>query len=120
MTNGSFVTLKDLDKRIAMVRDNIRQLIEQAAAQSGAGDEDRNAERIAQQQAELNRLTTERDILQRDTLLKTPAGSKPKPQTKRKPPTKAAKTKTPKAQKKVAKRALKKHTASKKPNKKKK
>jgi hypothetical protein len=46
-----------------MVRENIRQLIEQAAASSGAGDEDRNADRIAQQSEELERLTKERDTL---------------------------------------------------------
>ena len=45
------------------MRDNIRQLIEQAAANSGAGDENRNADRLAQQQEELDRLTKERDAL---------------------------------------------------------
>ena len=48
---------------MAIVRDNIRQLIEQATAQSGAGDESRNADRLADQQAELDRLTKERDAL---------------------------------------------------------
>ena len=48
---------------IAIVRDNIRQLVEQAAAYSGAGDEDRNADRIAQQTEELERLTEQRDAL---------------------------------------------------------
>jgi hypothetical protein len=43
------------------VRDNIRQVIEQAAAQSGAGDESRNADRLAHLQADLERLTKERD-----------------------------------------------------------
>jgi hypothetical protein len=60
MSNG---TLQDLEDRIAIARDNIRQLIEQAAAQSGAGDESRNADRLADQQAELDRLTKERDAL---------------------------------------------------------
>jgi hypothetical protein len=41
-------------------RDNIRQLINQAAANSGAGDESRNADRIAQQQEELERLIKQR------------------------------------------------------------
>jgi enolase len=63
MTNGSATTLKELDDRIAIVRDNIRQLIEQAAANAGAGDEARNADRLAQQQAELDRLTKEREAL---------------------------------------------------------
>ena len=54
MSNGSPLSLAELDRRIAIVRDNIRQLIEQAAAVSGAEDEDRNAERIAHQQEELS------------------------------------------------------------------
>jgi uncharacterized small protein (DUF1192 family) len=63
MTNGPSLSLAELEQRIAIARDNIRQLIEQAAAQSGAEDEDRNADRIAQQQAELDRLVKERDRL---------------------------------------------------------
>ena len=63
MSNGSLLSLEQLDARIAIVRDNIRQLIEQAAAQSGAGDEDRNATRIAQQNEELERLVKEREAL---------------------------------------------------------
>ena len=63
MSNGTPLSLQELDARIAIVRDNIRQLIEQAAAQSGAGDEDRNADRLAQQNDELERLLRERDAL---------------------------------------------------------
>ena len=63
MSNGSSLTLPEIERRMAIVRDNIRQLIEQAAANSGAGDEDRNADRIAAQQEELDRLTKERDAL---------------------------------------------------------
>jgi len=63
MSNGPPLSLAELDKRIALVRDNIRQLIEQAAASSGAGDEARNADRIAQQQDELNELIKQRDAL---------------------------------------------------------
>ena len=63
MSNGSPLSLDELDARIAIVRDNIRQLIEQAAANSGAGDEARNADRIAQQQDELDKLQKERDAL---------------------------------------------------------
>lgn len=65
MTNGPSLSLAELEQRIAIARDNIRQLIEQATAQSGAEDEDRNADRLAQQQEELDRL-----IKQRDQLLK--------------------------------------------------
>ncbi len=63
MSNGSSMSLDELDQRIAIIRDNIRQLIEQAAAFSGAEDEDRNADRISQQTEELTRLTKQRDAL---------------------------------------------------------
>jgi uncharacterized small protein (DUF1192 family) len=63
MSNDSFITLPELERRLAIVRDNIRQLIEQAAANSGAGDESRNADRIAAQQEELDRLSKQRDEL---------------------------------------------------------
>ena len=63
MSNNSSLSLPELEERIATVRDNIRQLVEQAAAYSGAGDEDRNADRIAQQTEELERLTEQRDAL---------------------------------------------------------
>jgi hypothetical protein len=65
MSNGSTLSLPELEDRIAITRDNIRQLIEQAAAASGAGDEDRNADRIAQQNEELEKLIKQRDELQK-------------------------------------------------------
>lgn len=58
-------TLADLDKRIQIVEDNLRQLIEQAAAYSGAADEEHNADRIADQQAKLDALLKEREALAR-------------------------------------------------------
>jgi hypothetical protein len=63
MTNGSPLSLAEIERRMAIVRDNIRQLIEQAAAYSGAEDEARAADRLAQQNEELDRLTKERDEL---------------------------------------------------------
>jgi hypothetical protein len=63
MSNGSTLSLPELEQRIAIVRDNIRQLIEQAAAFSGAEDEERNADRIAQQTEELDGLVKQRDAL---------------------------------------------------------
>ena len=63
MTNGSTLSLPEIEDRIAIVRDNIRQLIEQAAAFSGAEDEARNADRIAQQTEELDVLVKQRDAL---------------------------------------------------------
>ncbi len=55
--------LSEIEDRIAIVRDNLRQLTEQAAAFSGAASEDLAAERIADQEAELQRLLAERDAL---------------------------------------------------------
>jgi len=55
--------LKELNDRIAITRDNLSELTEQAAAFSGAADEARNADRIADQQALLDRLIAERDSL---------------------------------------------------------
>ena len=61
MSNGSTLSLPEIEHRIAIVLDNIRQLIEQAAAFSGAEDEERNADRIAQQNEELETLIKQRD-----------------------------------------------------------
>ena len=56
-------SLAELDERIAEVRDNIRELTEQAAALSGAGDEARAADRIAEQELRLEELLKEREAL---------------------------------------------------------
>ena len=56
-------SIAELDQRIAAIRQNINDLVEQAAAYSGAGDESRIADRIAQQEQELARLTKLRDDL---------------------------------------------------------
>ena len=63
MSNGSTLSLPKLEDRIAITRDNIRQLVGQAAAFSGAEDEERNADRLAQQNEELERLIKQRDAL---------------------------------------------------------
>ncbi|ETR75619.1 hypothetical protein X566_23330 [Afipia sp. P52-10] len=63
MGEKSTLPRPELDRRIAILRDNIRQLIEQAAAASGGETEERNAARIAQQTEELERLVKERDAL---------------------------------------------------------
>ena len=55
--------LAELDQRIAVLRDNLRELVEQAAAYSGAADEERNADRIANQEARLAALLKEREAL---------------------------------------------------------
>jgi hypothetical protein len=54
-------TISELDARIATIRQNINESIEQAAAYSGAEDENRTADRIAQQEQELSRLIELRD-----------------------------------------------------------
>jgi hypothetical protein len=56
-------SLTELDAEIAEVRDNLRQLTEQAAAQSGAADDELAAERIGQQEALLDRLVKQRETL---------------------------------------------------------
>ena len=55
--------LAELDQRIAILRNNLRELVEQAAAYSGAADEARTADRIANQQARLDELLQERERL---------------------------------------------------------
>jgi hypothetical protein len=58
--NGT-LSLAELDDRIAILRDNLRQLVEQAAGASGSQNEERIADRITQQTEELDRLVLERD-----------------------------------------------------------
>ena len=57
--------LAELDERIAAVTENLRELTEQAAAYSGAADEELASERIEEQESELERLRKERDALAR-------------------------------------------------------
>jgi hypothetical protein len=61
MTSG--LSLSELENRIAILRGNIRQLTEQAAASLGAQDDERIADRIAQQNDTLQALIQERDTL---------------------------------------------------------
>ena len=55
--------LADLDERIADIKENLRELVEQAAAFSGAKDEELASQRIADMEAELDRLTKLRESL---------------------------------------------------------
>ncbi|MBM7049832.1 MULTISPECIES: hypothetical protein [Rhizobium] len=57
------LTIPEIDSRIAAIRENLRELIEQATAFSGAADEERTSDRIAEQEEELERLTKQRDFL---------------------------------------------------------
>lgn len=61
MSNGP--SLEEIERRIQIVEDNLRELVEQAAAYSGAADEERNAQRIADQQAKLDALMKQRESL---------------------------------------------------------
>ena len=57
------LNLAELDQRLSVVHDNLRELVEQAAAYSGAADEERMNSRIAEQQAQLEQLPQQRDAL---------------------------------------------------------
>jgi len=57
------LSLQEIDERIAMTRENIREITEQATAISGAADEARNADRIAKQNEERDRLMRLREQL---------------------------------------------------------
>ena len=70
---GIPLTIAEIDARIAALRENLRELVEQAAAYSGAADEELAARRIAEQEAQLELLTRQRDEL---TRRKSPAGGR--------------------------------------------
>jgi hypothetical protein len=59
VTDHSSLSNAVLADRIAILRDNIRQLTEQAAALSGAANEERTAERLFAQNEELDGLLKE-------------------------------------------------------------
>ncbi len=56
-------TIAEIDDQIATARDNIREVSEQAAAYSGAADDDRVARRIADHEELLALLTKRRGEL---------------------------------------------------------
>ena len=62
---GIPLNIAEIDERIAALRENLRDLVEQAAAYSGASDEDLASRRIAEQEAQLELLTRQRDKLAR-------------------------------------------------------
>ena len=57
----------DIDDQIAVARENLRELIEQAAAYSGAADDDLVVQRIADQEARLELLTKRREEVLQST-----------------------------------------------------
>ena len=58
---GDDATYEEIEARISVVRDNIRDLIEQAAAAGGEAAEQRIADRLSDQEALLERLLKEHD-----------------------------------------------------------
>jgi hypothetical protein len=61
MPDFSQLSDPEIANRIAVLRDNLRQLTEQAAAQSGAANEERLADRIETQSKELEDLLKEQE-----------------------------------------------------------
>jgi hypothetical protein len=57
------LTLAEIDERITAIRENLIELTEQAAAYSGGAVEELNAQRIANQEAQLELLIRRRDEL---------------------------------------------------------
>ena len=57
------LSASELTDPIAILRCNIPQLVEQAAASAGGANEERSSDRIAEQSAELEKLTKQRDEL---------------------------------------------------------
>ena len=57
------LNIADIDERIAILKENLRELVEQSASYSGAADDDLTSRRIAEQDAELELLTKRRDEL---------------------------------------------------------
>jgi hypothetical protein len=59
------LSIAEIDQRIAAIRENLTELTEQAAAYSGGAVEELTAQRIADQEAQLDLLTKQRDELTR-------------------------------------------------------
>jgi hypothetical protein len=54
-------SVTELDNRIAIVRANLRELVDQAASSAGAANEELLSQRIAEQEERLRRLRQERE-----------------------------------------------------------
>ncbi len=57
------LNINEIDERIAAVRENLRELVEQAAADTGDAVEEFVSRRISQQEAQLEALMKQRDEL---------------------------------------------------------
>jgi len=56
-------TIEEIDVRIAAIRENLREIVEQAAGYSGAADDELLSQRIAEHEAQLEMLIRRRAIL---------------------------------------------------------
>lgn len=56
-------SIEELDASISVIRENLRDLVAQATAYSGAADEELVSKRIAEQEAQLESLTKRRASL---------------------------------------------------------
>ena len=56
-------TITEIDARISLVRANLRELVDQSSADSGAADEELLSQRITDQEALLDTLTKRRAAL---------------------------------------------------------
>jgi C4-dicarboxylate-specific signal transduction histidine kinase len=70
--DDNLVSIAELDERIAALTENLRELVEQAAAYSGAADEELASQRISEQQAQLDLLRKQRDELSRRSPARNP------------------------------------------------
>jgi hypothetical protein len=61
--SGNNQSLSEIDEKIAIVSENLRDLLEQAAARSGAADEELMSQRIAGQTEQLDSLKAQREEL---------------------------------------------------------
>ncbi len=57
------LTIAEIDDRIAIARNNLRELVEQAASSSGASNEELMSQRIAEQEGKLELLKKQREDL---------------------------------------------------------
>jgi hypothetical protein len=57
------LNISEIDERIAAVRENLRELVEQAAADTGDAVEEFISQRISEQEAQLEALMKKRDEL---------------------------------------------------------
>jgi hypothetical protein len=59
--------IEEVEARIEIVRQNLRELTERAAGEAGVSSEEHDAEQIAEQEAELRSLEEERDAITKNS-----------------------------------------------------